>query len=137
MRHFRIGALPFLVLMSVTTMQCASNSARIVNTLPAGIPLTDAKHVEIQDGAGHVVLSGEFSNRKAPLVGKDAKSKGLAELEIEKVGTDLKQEIEVAVENLSPSASFKLMVDGKEVATFLTSGAGKRAMKFTRRDRSS
>lgn len=137
MRNLRMGALPFAVLIAVATTQCASNSARIVDALPPGIPLTDAKHVEIQDSAGHAVLNGEFLNHKAPLVGTGTKAKGLAELEIEKVGADLKQEIEVAVENLPPSASFKLMVDGKEVATFLTSSAGKRAMKFTRRDRSS
>jgi hypothetical protein len=46
----------------------------------------------------------------------------------------LKQEIEVEVENLAPSSSFRLVVDGKDVATFMTSSAGKRAMKFTRKD---
>jgi hypothetical protein len=40
---------------------------------------------------------------------------------VEKVGTSLKQEIEVDVENLPPSVSLKLVIDGKEVATFLTS----------------
>ena len=132
MRNLRIAALPFVVLIALATTQCASNWTRIVDALPAGINLTDAKHVEIRDGGGRVVLSGAFSNYRAPLANPGTNAKGLAEIEIEKVGTNLKQEIEVDVENLPPSASFKLVVDGKEVATFLTSSAGKRAMKFTR-----
>ena len=137
MRNLRIAALPFVVLIVVATTQCASNSARIVDELPTGINLADAKHVEIHDDGDQVVLNGAFSNYKAPLANTGTNAKGLAEIEIEKVGTNLKQEIEVAVENLVPSASFKLLVDGKEVATFLTSSAGKRAMKFTRKDPSS
>jgi hypothetical protein len=129
-----MGALPFVVLIALATTQCASNWTRIVDGLPAGINLTDAKYVEIRDGGGQVVLRGAFSNRNAPLANPGTNAKGLAEIEIEKVGTNLKQEIEVAVENLPPSASFKLVVDGKEVATFLTSSAGKREMKFTRKD---
>lgn len=134
MRPQRMAALPFVVLIALATTQCASNWARIVDGLPAGINLTDAKYVEIRDGAGQVALSGAFSNYKAPLSNARTNAKGLAEIEIEKGGTDLKQEIEVTVENLPPSASFKLMVDGKEVATFFTSSGGNRAMKFTRKD---
>ena len=134
MRNLRMGALPFVVLIALATTQCASNWTRIVDGLPAGINLTDAKYVEIRDGGGQVVLRGAFSNRNAPLANPGTNAKGLAEIEIEKVGTNLKQEIEVAVENLPPSASFKLVVDGKEVATFLTSSSGKREMKFTRKD---
>ena len=135
MRNLRIGALPFVVLIALATTQCATNWTRIVDALPAGINLTDAKSVEIRDGSGRVVLNGAFSNYKAPLANPGSNAKGLAEIEIEKVGTNnLKQEIEVDVENLPPSASFKVVVDGREVATFLTSSAGKRAMKFTRTD---
>ena len=130
----RIAALPFVVLIALATTQCASNWARIVDGLPAGINLTEAKYVEIRDGGNQVVLRGAFSNYKAPLANAGTNAKGLAEIEIGKVGTNLKQEIEVDVENLPPSTSFKLVVDGKEVATFLTSSAGKRAMKFTRKD---
>ena len=84
-----------------------------------------------------VLLSGAFSNYNAPLAKAGTNAKGLAEIEVEKVGTSLKQEIEVGVENLPPSVRLKLMVDGKEVATFLTSSAGSRTMKFTRKDPSS
>lgn len=134
MRKLRIGALPFVVLIALATTQCASNSARIVDVLPAGINLTDARYVEIRNRGDKVVLSGTFSNYKAPLANTGNGGKGIAEIEIERVGTSLKQEIEVAVENLPPSTSFKLVVDGREVASFLTSSAGKRALKFTRKD---
>ena len=134
MRNLKIGALPFVVLIALATTQCASNWTRIVEGLPAGINLTDAKSVEIRDGGGRAVLSGAFSNYKAPLANPGTNAKGLAEIEIEKVGANLKQEIEIDVENLPPSTSFKVVVDGKELATFLTSSAGKRSMKFTRMD---
>ena len=134
MQNLRMWALPLVALISLATTQCATNWTRIVEGLPAGINLTDAKSVEIRDGGGRAVLSGSFSNYKAPLASPGSNAKGLAEIEIEKVGAGLKQEIEVEVENLSPSASFKVVVDGKDVATFLTSSAGKRTMKFTRTD---
>ena len=137
MRNLRIATLPFVVLIALSTTHCATNSTRIVDALPPGINLTQAKHVEIRDGGGQVALSGAFSNYKAPLAKAGSNAKGLAEIEVEKVGTSLKQEIEVDVENLSPSVSLKLVVDGKEVATFLTSSAGNRTMKFTRKDPSS
>ena len=95
MRKLKIGALPFLVLIALATTQCASNWTRIVDGLPAGINLTEAKSVEIRDGGGRVVLSGAFSSYKAPLANPGTNAKGLAEIEIEKVGANLKQEIEV------------------------------------------
>ena len=133
MRHPSMLAIPFVVLAFLVT-SCATNSTRIVETLPSGINLTAAKNVEIRAGSGNVVLSGAFSNNEAKLASAGTNAKGLAEIEIEKVGTSLKQEIEVEVENLAPSSSFRLVVDGKDVATFMTSSAGKRAMKFTRKD---
>ena len=134
MRNLRTATLPFVVLIALATTHCATNSTRIVDALPPGINLTQAKHVEIRDGGGQVVLSGTFSNYKAPLAKAGTNAKGLAEIEVEKAGTSLKQEIEVDVENLPPSIRLKLMVDGKEVSTFLTSSAGSRTMKFTRKD---
>src|SRR6267142_1822730 len=107
MRNLKIGALPFVVLIALATTQCASNWTRIVDGLPAGINLTEAKSVEIRDGGGRVVLSGVFSNYKAPLANPGANAKGLAEIEIEKVGVNLKQELEVDAENLPPSTTFK------------------------------
>jgi glutamate-1-semialdehyde aminotransferase len=141
MRYLRMAALPVAVLLAVATTQCArqsdDNTARVVEGLPAGISLTDAKQVEIQDGGGQVVLSGTFLDNKAQLASTGTDAKGVAEIEIEKEGNELEQEIKVAVENLPPSASFKLLVDGQEVATFSTSGDGKKTLKFTRKDSNS
>lgn len=134
MRKLRIGLVPFVLLIVLATTQCATNSARIVDVLPVGINLSDAKSVEVRNEADQVVLSGTFSNYKAPLTSAGTIAKGLAEIEIAKAGSGLKQEIEVSVENLRPSANFSLVVDGKNVATFLTSSAGKRDLKFTRTD---
>jgi glutamine amidotransferase-like uncharacterized protein len=116
--------------------QVKNSSGRIKDALPAGINLTEAKVVEIKNDAGAVVLSGTFANYAAPLSSKDSatKAKGLAEIEIEKSGAATKQEIEVEVENLPALATFKLIVDGNEVATFTTSKSGKRALKYTRKD---
>ena len=123
-----------MILGALALAGCRGNSSRIVDPLPAGIDLTSAQIVEVRDANGQVVLTGTFVDKKAPLTGADPKAKGLAELEIEKVGTGLKQEIEANVENLPASATFKLIVDGKEVATFMTSDGGNRAMKYTRKD---
>lgn len=134
--NLKILVVPVLLLAAVGAAQVKNNSGRIKDALPAGINLTEAKLVEIRDDAGQVVLSGTFSNYAAPLSSKNAatKAKGLAEIEIEKSGTATKQESEVAVENLPALATFKLIVDGNEVATFTTSKAGKRALKYTRKD---
>ena len=133
--NFKLLVLPFLVLTAVAAAQVKNNSGRIKDVLPAGINLRDAKVVEIKDDGGKVVLSGTFSNFAAPLMSKDVvKAKGLAEIEIEKSGAATKQEIEVAVENLPALSTFRLIVDGNEVSTFTTSKAGKRALKYTRKD---
>ena len=135
-RNVKLLVVPFLLLAAVGVAQVKNSSGRIKDALPAGINLTDAKSVEIRDEAGAVVLSGTFTNFAAPLSSKDSagKAKGLAEIEIEKAGKANKQEIEVAVENLPALATFKLIVDGNEVATFTTSKSGKRALKYTRKD---
>ena len=136
-RNFKLIIVPIVLIAAVAAAQVKSNSGRIKEALPAGIDLREAKTVEIRDEAGKVVLSGTFSNYAAQLARKDAatKAKGLAEIEIEKDGAATKQEIEVAVENLPALGTFKLIVDGNEVATFTTSKSGKRAMKYNRRDR--
>ena len=135
-RNVKLLVVPILLLAAVGVAQVKNSSGRIKDALPAGINLSDAKVVEIKDDGGNVVLSGTFSNFAAPLVSKGAvaKAKGLAEIEIEKSGAATKQEIEVAVENLPALSTFRLIVDGNEVATFTTSKSGKRALKYTRKD---
>ena len=134
--NLKLLIFPLLVLAAVAAAQVRNNSGRIKETLPAGINLNNAVLVEIRDNAGAVVLSGSFSEFKAILTSKESgsKSKGIAEIEIEKEGASLEQEIEVEVENLPALTNFKLVVDGNEVATFSTSKAGKRALKYSRKD---
>jgi hypothetical protein len=135
-RNLKLIVVPFLLLTALGVAQVKNSSGRIKDALPAGINLTEAKVVEIKNDAGAVVLSGTFANYAAPLSSKDSatKAKGLAEIEIEKSGAATKQEIEVEVENLPALSTFKLIVDGNEVATFTTSKSGKRALKYTRKD---
>ena len=134
--NLKLLIVPFLLLTAVCVAQVKNNSGRIKAALPAGINLNDAKSVEIRDEAGNVLLSGSFSNFKTALSSKDSasKAKGDAEIEIEKEGKATKQEIEVEVEKLPALGTFKLIVDGNEVATFTTSKSGKRALKYTRTD---
>jgi hypothetical protein len=135
-RNLKLMVIPFVIIVAVVAAQVKSNSGRIKETLPAGVNLSEAKLVEIRDNAGQVVLSGTFSNYRADLVSNEpgAKARGLAEIEIEKEGSGLKQEIEVEVENLPALTDFKLIVDGNDIATFATGKAGKRAMKYSRKD---
>jgi len=129
--------LAITILLTAVIAQAKDNSGRIKDALPPGINLNDAKLVEIRDDSGNVVLTGTFSNFKADLTSIVAatKAKGLAEIEIERDGAATKQEIEVEVANLPAQATFKLIVDSKEVAEFTTSKSGKRALKYTRKDR--
>jgi hypothetical protein len=135
-RNLKLLVIPFVLITAVVAAQVKSNSGRIVESLPAAIVLNNAKLVEIRDKADNVVLSGTFANNRADLTSKElgSKASGLAEIEIEKAGAALKQEIEVEVQNLPALATFKLFVDGNEVATFATSKEGKRAMKYSRKD---
>lgn len=131
--------ITFIVLSAIEAApQVKSTSGKIKETLPAEIDLTDTKLVEIKDEAGKVVLSGTFSNNVATLTSSDAesKAKGLAEIEIKKAGAVLKREFEAAVEGLPALTSFKLSVDGKEVATFMTDKSGKRSLEYSRKDTS-
>jgi len=134
--NLKLLVVPFFLLAAICFAQDKNNSGRIKAALPAGINLNEAKSVEIRDEAGNVLLSGSFSNFKAPMSSKDSssKAKGLAEIEIEKEGKATKHEIEVEVEKLPALGTFKLIVDGNELATFTTSKSGKRALKYTRTD---
>jgi hypothetical protein len=133
-RTFKLLAL--MILLGAVSAKAQDNSGSIKDALPPGINLNDAKLVEIRDEAGSVVLTGTFSNSKADLRSATGalKAKGLAEIEIEKDGVATKQEIEVEVTNLLALTTFKLFVDGKEVAKFTTNKSGRRELKYTRKD---
>lgn len=112
--------------------------------LPSSVGnLASAKLVEIKDGAGQIVLSGNFiaENKqhnevegKALLTGTsiNAGAKGEAEFEVSinrSGGTE--KELELSVGKLAPDTSFSMFVDGQQVATFTTNqrGAAKLEMK--------
>lgn len=135
MRAFpRAGFVTLMLLTCVALTQCRGGkevSGR-ADPLPSGIDLTHATTVEVQDATGQVVLSGTFAEHKTALKSPDpsAKANGAAETEVEKDGA--KQELEAKVEDLPPNTAFKILVDGKEVANFMTDGGGKRTLKYTR-----
>ncbi len=133
----RVWTTALMMLLGVTSMQCSKgDSASPDGELPSGVDLSTAQKVEIQDSAGQVVLSGTFEDHKAKLAGTgaNAKAEGSVDLEIEKKGNAVKQEVEANVEELAASTSYKIVIDGKEVATFTTDDKGKREMKYTRSD---
>ncbi|MEO5988592.1 MAG: hypothetical protein ABIU54_05435 [Candidatus Eisenbacteria bacterium] len=133
----RVWTTALMMVLGVTSMQCSKGeSSKTDGELPSGMDLSTAQKVEIQDTAGMVVLSGTFANHKASLTGTDpsAKAEGSVDLEIDKKDNGLKQEVEASVEDLAASTSYKIVIDGKEVATFTTDDKGKKEMKFASKD---
>jgi hypothetical protein len=129
----KFAAFVLAIASIVSLSQCRSSDVSSKSAaLPPGIDLTNAQMVEVRNTTGDVVLSGTFADHKATLASSDpnATAKGAAELEVEHNGA--KQEIEASVEGLPPSTPFKLMVDGKEVATFTTTDGGKQSLKYQR-----
>ena len=133
-RTFKL--LVTVLVLGAVALKAQDNSGRIKDALPPGINLNTAMLVEIRDDAGNVVLTGTLAKFKADLrsVTGASKAKGLAEIEIEKDGAATKQEIEVEVSNLLALTPFRLLVDGKEVAKFMTNKSGRRELKYTRKD---
>ena len=89
--------------------------------------LTNAATAEVRDGQGQVVLRGQFVavneededfERKAALEPANGQSRaaGEAEVEFAKV-KPTEQEVEFAVRNLTPAASYAFIIDGHVVAT--------------------
>lgn len=116
--------------------------------LPIGFSnLANAKVIEIKDSTGQAVLRGSFttedadkdeSELKASLTGTGigSKAKGKAEIEIEKKnGTVTKQELELKVDDLPASTTFKVFIDGNEFATITTDKEGEADLKFSSKNR--
>jgi hypothetical protein len=109
------------------------------DTRPHGIAglgdLSAAQIVEIRDGGGAVVLSGEFRSR-VDAVGnteKDAEltdqqgrtSIGEVEIELPAPGRDhLRPELEVDVIHLQPRQRYSIAIDDRIVGTFTTDDRG-------------
>jgi hypothetical protein len=112
--------------------------------LPSSVgDLAAAKLVEIKDAAGQIVLSGNFvvENKqgndvegKALLTGTGiiAGAKGEAEFEVSSSSSGgMEKELELSVGKLTPETSFSILVNGQQVATFMTNqhGVAKLEMK--------
>jgi hypothetical protein len=85
---------------------------------------------------GHFVDSPEDDDdveRKATLMGSGttAKTTGEAEIEVSRTNNRLDQEVEVSVSNLTPSETYTVFVDAKQVGTFQTNKNGKAEMELT------
>lgn len=102
-------------------------------TAPTG-NFTNASVAEVRDAQGQIVLRGQFAvaeeedddiERKATLeqTGIDADAAGEAEVEFAKAAPTV-QEVEFAVRNLPPGATFTFVIDGHDVATAKTDRGG-------------
>jgi hypothetical protein len=111
--------------------QLENRGGREKQSMPLSIDLKDAKKVEIRDAAGEFVMSGKFEPTAANLTGAGS-ARGSASIQIEGSGESSKQTLEASVEGLPGTSSFKLVVDGNEIATFSTDRTGKRVLKLTR-----
>ncbi|MEW6732919.1 MAG: hypothetical protein AB1489_16455 [Acidobacteriota bacterium] len=154
------GSTTFTVVVDGTTLDTFTSTPggtfeAIYETDPKGshrllptslTPVTKIKLIEIKKANGDVILSGSFAppddddddddetevEIKLVATGVDSDAKGEAEIEIEKEnGTITKQELEVEVKNLAPSTSFKLFINGTEIAAFSTNSTGRGGIEFS------
>jgi hypothetical protein len=105
--------------------------------LPADLPnLTNAKVIEVKDSTGAAVLCGRLIRqpadgdeleKEADLIscGASTKASGEAEIEVKQKNGALDQEVELSLLDLSPSATYSIHVDSKQVGTFQTDKAGR------------
>jgi hypothetical protein len=87
----------------------------------------NAAIAEVRDAQNQVILRGQFAvvpeedddvERKAPLkaAGVDADAEGEAEVEYPK-DKPAQQEVEFAIKNVEPGATYTFAIDGKDVGT--------------------
>jgi hypothetical protein len=136
----------FLAIIAISAFTVVNAGAqRIQQGLsPSFGDLNIVQNVEIVDPSGQVLLKGTFSTtsdtrdeaeRTAELASPaGAAAKGKAEIEIERDnGAVTKDEIELTAERLPASTNCKLVVDGKEAASFTTNSKGKVDLKLSRK----
>ena len=111
--------------------------------LPADVgDLSNASTIEVKDSAATVVLLGRFVEqpeddddveRKAELQGSGATASatGAAEVEVSRNGNELDQEVELSVTNLTPAATYAIVVDGKQLASFQANKEGKAEIELS------
>ena len=108
---------------------------------PAG-DFRSAATAQVRDAQAQIVLQGEFMppveedgglERRATLAttGVDPDAGGEAEVEFDKAGAT-EQEVEFAVRNLQPGATFTFVIDGTDVASATTDRASCSTMKGPR-----
>jgi hypothetical protein len=131
-----------VALVGIVVLAGAMVSARqrVVTTLaPAVGDLATARTVELVQDA-RVLLSGTFATtseeddeveRTASLTSSGS-AKGVAEIEIERDGSSIKEEIELEARGLPADTNFVVRVDGQSAGTFTTNGRGTTALKLTR-----
>lgn len=102
---------------------------------------TNAAVAEVKDAQGQVILRGEFKlveeedddiERKAQLLptGGDADAAGEAEVEYASASA-AEQELEFAIRNVQPGATFSFVIDGQDVATATADERGRAALEWT------
>jgi hypothetical protein len=101
---------------------------------------TNAATAEVKDAQGQVILRGSFEQadeddddieRKALLkpAGSDTDAAGEAEVEYATSGA-AEQEVEFAVRNVDPDATYTFVIDGRDVATAKADARGRAALEW-------
>ena len=120
------------------TLAAAHLNAQNVN---ATGDFSNAARAEVRDAQGQIVLSGDFQSaeeedddveRKAVLApaGADTDAAGDAEVEFS-TDAPAEQEVEFAVRNLMPGATFTFVIDGVNVATATADRRGRAEVELT------
>lgn len=108
----------------------------------ASTPVSKIKLLELKDAAGQVLLVGRFASSGGGETFEkefvlhptdlDPDAAGTAKVHVEtENGTTTEQRLELVVENLAPTTSFRLLVDGAELGTFTSDAFGKATVIFS------
>jgi hypothetical protein len=139
-----VGLLLLCGYAAFAVIRSGNKVQKVKHDLPSSVgDLASAKLIEIKDATGQLILSGNFiaENKqggdiegKALLTGTgvNATAKGEAEFEVSRNRHgSTEAELEVSVRKLTPSTSFGLFIDGRQVAIFSTNlrGAAELEMK--------
>lgn len=132
------------IIIGIAAIAVATGDAdEVKHPLPTTLSnLADVKLIEIKDSGDQIILSGSFTavsqtgdefERKAALTsaGVDPDARGEAEIDIATKNGVTEQELDLEVNNLAASASFKLFVDGQEITAFTTSPQGDAELEFS------
>ena len=142
----------FLSTLAVAVGIFAGAGTLTAQTRDTSIPTTvgdlnAAQLIEVRDQSGKVLLNGTLKTesskpkeieRKADLASPSGdKAEGELEIEIERKekngGVETKDEIELEVEHLPAMLQCELFIDGRRVASFVTSKSGKAEFELERK----